>query len=104
MLSYDIEHLDIVRGRLDHHTCCPIIPLDNAVNGSTTSLSPSGLKTLQWCFSIRPFNFGSTSLRCLQASASSVSIVAVGALKDPTSGGTIADAFRFLEGDSDEAS
>lgn len=81
-----------------------MIPLDNAVNGSTTSLNPSGLKMLQWCFSIKPFNFGSTSLRCLHPSSSSVSIVEVGGLKDPTSGGTIADAFRFLEGDSDEAS
>lgn len=28
-------------------TCCPIIPLANAVNGSTTSLNPSGLNIAQ---------------------------------------------------------
>jgi hypothetical protein len=85
------------------HTCCPMIPLASAVNGSTTSLNPSGLNILHcWpliSLSNRPLPMKplSTSIKCASASFNSVSIVEFPFFSgDPTSGG--ASAFLFLLG------
>lgn len=61
-------------------TCCAIIPLANAVNGSTSSCSPSGLKSLQWNLSITGFSLGSTETRCAHALSNRFSVVVPGTL------------------------
>jgi len=78
------------------------MPLANAVNGSTTSLNPSGVNILHRCFSTSGLNFESTSQRNLHASSNSVSIVDVGGCTTPTSGGStgLAGVLRFLLGDT----
>lgn len=59
-------------------TCCAMIPLLNAVNGSTTSCKPSGLNILQTCLSITACSFGSTLTRCAHAFSSRFSVVVPG--------------------------
>jgi hypothetical protein len=84
------------------HTCCPIIPLANAVNGSTTSLNPSGLNILHLCFSTNDLSFGSTLHRNSCASSNSVSTVEFPVFTTPTSGGGagLAGVLRFLLGEA----
>lgn len=84
-------------------TCCPIMPLLSAVNGSTTSASPSGLNILQWFLRTTSLNSGSTLTRYASASFSNrvVSVLAAGIA--PTSGGTTSLALRFLAGDASSA-
>ena len=45
-------------------TCCDIIPLTNALNGSISSANPSAENILHGCFSIIGFNLGSTLIKC----------------------------------------
>lgn len=51
------------------------MPLTKLLNGSTSSCSPSGEKSLHRYFSITVFNFGSTLIRCAQAFSSRFSVV-----------------------------
>jgi hypothetical protein len=78
------------------------MPLANAVNGSTTSARPSGVKILHLCLCTNPFNFGSTLIKNASASSSSVSLLDVAVTAAPTSGATISRALRFLTGDGSD--
>lgn len=68
-------------------TCCDIIPLTNALNGSISSARPSAEKRRHGCLSIRAFNLGSTLIKCSTALSkiSEVDILTAGGSDGDTS-------------------
>lgn len=81
-----------------------MIPLPNAVNGSTTSFNLEGLNISHLCDSTTVRNFSSVFIRNASASFNneSASVLAAGSM--PTSGDTSPSALRGLAGETSRLS
>jgi len=79
--------------------------LVNALKGSISSSNPSAEKTLQGCFSIMGFNFGSTLIKCSKASSRIFVVVVVtfGAFDGETSSKGLFAIRRWVSGVTKEA-